>query len=1063
MGTISNQGTDRVVDVIQTGLADAAALDLATAKISVFAFEQLRDGLRRLSHSRLVLPTSVAELELLGSAADRRLRNQLRTRWLAVQLADWLSVGVEIRAAEGGVPHGWLLLRNQGGTPTQVLTGSFALDTRGLGLAPGQPWQLIQTADDEAARDHIGALFEQMWTAAPNDPVFGQELISELRGIAAPRSAESVYSLMLHHLLSGDDGELDEDKIVNAATGIRDTAVWNKLYKFQRDGVIAAIDKLNRFGGCIIADSVGLGKTFEALAVIKYHELRNDRVLVLCPKRLRDNWTLYAANDDRNLLAADRFNYDVLNHTDLSRDGGYSGDIDLSHVNWGNYDLVVIDESHNFRNDNTPRQGGETRYGRLMRRIIKEGVNTRVLMLSATPVNNRLADLRNQIVLATAGDPTALAGHGIASIDATTQRAQKEFNRWNNLAEERRTTAELVQMLGYDYFKLLDLLTIARSRRHIEKYYDTSDIGSFPERLKPLNFHPDIDNRGEFPPIGELAKEIQRLSLAIYSPMLYILPGKAADYEAKYATTLRSGEVFNHSDRERSLVRLMRSLLLKRLESSAHAFSLTVRRMVDDIDTMIERIDAHQPMEDIAIGDIEFDDPDADSLLVGKKVKVLLQDLDLIRLRQDLDEDQGRLRLMLDQAIGVTPDRDAKLDRLRRVIEEKCASPINPGNRKIIVFTASTDTARYLYEQLAPWAKQRFGLESGLVSGGSGGNRSTIKELRADMASILSAFSPRSKQRPDTFSGEGQIDLLIATDCISEGQNLQDCDWLVNYDIHWNPVRIIQRFGRIDRLGSINERIQLVNFWPNMELDEYIGLVGTVKGRMKLLDVSATGEENVIEWRDGSMNDLKYRRDQLLRMQDAVVDLEELSEGISITDMALTDFRIDLAEYHKTHPGELDATPPGASAVVTTSATGTPPGTVFCIRAEGAAAREAIDPGYPLAPHYLIHVGTEGTVLLGHPQARQIMESLKRLSAGRTTVDFGAYARHDQATRHGRDMGAARAQLDEAVASITGRRQERVVESLFTSGGTLASKGVVSKDDFEVLAYMIILPEKEAL
>lgn len=1059
--TISNKGVDRVAEVIQSSLADSESLDLATAKLSVFAFDHLRDGLRRLVGSRLVLPPSPGELDFLGGPTDRRLRNRLRTRWLAAQLADWLESNVEIRAAERGVPQGWLILRDQDGVPAQVLTGSFAFDTQGLGLVPGDPWQLIQAADSETERDQIGSLFEQLWNAAPHDAMTHREVVSALRTIAAPASADAIYNLMLHHLLSGDDGELDEDKIVNAATGIRDTVVWNTLYKFQRDGVIAAIDKLNRFGGCIIADSVGLGKTFEALAVVKYHELRNDKVLVLCPKRLRDNWTLYAANDDRNILASDRFNYDVLNHTDLSRDGGYSGDIDLSHVNWGNYDLVVIDESHNFRNDNTPKQGGETRYGKLMRRIIQEGVNTRVLMLSATPVNNRLADLRNQIAFATAGDPTALSSHGIANIDTTTQRAQRQFNNWSKLDEDQRSTSGLVKMLGYDYFKLLDLLTIARSRRHIEKYYDTSDIGAFPERLKPLNFHPDIDKGAEFPPIGELAKEIQKLHLAIYSPMLYVKPGKMPEYEAKYATKLKSGKgVFNHSDREQSLVRLMRANLLKRLESAASSFGETVGKMVAAVDEMIERIDSGEPIQDVTIDEVDIDDPDAASLLIGKKTKVLLQDLDQVRLRQDLKEDRDRLNGMLLDADAVVPERDSKLEQLQAVIEEKCRNPINPGNRKVIVFTAFADTARHIYEQVAPWAKRHLGLESALVTG-SGRNRTTLPNLRTDMGAILSAFSPRSKQRPERFAADGEIDLLIATDCISEGQNLQDCDFLVNYDIHWNPVRIIQRFGRIDRLGSINERIQLVNFWPNMELDDYINLARTVKGRMKLLDVSATGEENVIEGGD-SMNDLQYRREQLLRMQDAVVDLEELSDGISITDMTLTDFRIDLAEYHKANPGALEAAPLGASAVVTTDETGLPPGVVFCLRAEGAAARDAIDPGYPLAPHFLVHVGAKGRVLLGHPQARQIMEGLKRIGAKHQTVDAEAHARYDKATRRGRDMDAVRAKLDEAVTSITGRRQERAVESLFSPGGTIPVKGTADTDDFEVLAFLVVLPEEVA-
>ena len=596
----------------------------------------------------------------------------------------------------------------------------------------------------------------------------------------------------MHHIFRTQGDELDEEQVVKSATGIRSTKVWKKLFKFQRDGVVGAIDKLNRFGGCIIADSVGLGKTFEALAIIKYHELRNDRVLVLCPKRLRDNWSLYRANDRRNFLAGDRFNYDILNHTDLSRDGGISGDIDLSYVNWGNYDLVVIDESHNFRNKRTPRQGGETRYDRLMRRIVREGVKTRVLMLSATPVNNRLADLRNQIAFATEGDDAALVAHGISSIDGTTRLAQKQFNRWLDLDDSKRTASRLIEMLGFDYFMLLDRLTIARSRRHLEKYYGVTETGRFPERLKPINVKPDVDLTGEFPSIHEINLEIRRLNLAAYAPLRYVLPHKRDAYDEKYSTKLESGEgFFRQADREESLVHLLRVNALKRMESSVVSFALTVRRQLDDVQTMLARIEKQAvELEELDIADVDIEDPAFESLLVGRKVKVLLQDVDLIRWRQELIEDRNRLATLHAAARQVTADRDAKLAGLRGVIERKCQGPINAGNRKVIIFTAFADTARYLYDELAPWAQVKLGLESALVTG-TGGNQVTLPKLRKDLASILTAFAPLTKERPEDLAEDGELDLLIATDCISEGQNLQDCDWLVNYDIHWNPVRII--------------------------------------------------------------------------------------------------------------------------------------------------------------------------------------------------------------------------------------------------------------------------------
>ena len=739
---------------------------------------------------------------------------------------------------------------------------------------------------------------------------------------------------------------------------------------------VGAIDKLERFGGCVIADSVGLGKTFEALAIIKYHELRNDRVLVLCPKRLRDNWTLYRANDRRNILAGDRLNYDVLNHTDLSRDRGLSGDIDLAHVNWGNYDLVVIDESHNFRNKRTPRQGGETRYDRLLQRIVQGGVKSRVLMLTATPVNNRLADLRNQIAFATEGKDDALADHGVPSIDATTRGAQKQFNRWLALDEAKRSPSLLVDMLGFDYFALLDRLTIARSRRHLEKYYADHEMGRFPQRLKPINVKADVDSDGEFPSVGEINADIRRLNLATYAPLRYVLPQKQAAYDAKYSTRLQQGSgFFRQLDREASLLRLLRINVLKRMESSVASFGLTVRRQLADVNALLARIDeSADEIEEIDITDIDIDDPTFESLLVGRKVKVLLQDVDPVRWRQDLIEDRNRLETLHAAAERVSAARDAKLAALREMIETKCAQPINGDNRKVIVFTAFADTAQYLYDALATWAKEQMGLHGAVVTG-TGTNRTNLPGLRRDLGSILTAFAPQSKERPDELSDEGEVDLLIATDCISEGQNLQDCDWLVNYDIHWNPVRIIQRFGRIDRIGSPNDCIQLVNFWPNVELDEYLQLEQRVSGRMVLLDISATGEENLIEQQSGDpMNDLAYRRKQLLKLQDVVIDLEDLSSGVSIADLTLTDFRIDLAEFRGKSADFADVSPLGVHAVTVTSDDDVPPGAIFCLRADETSHQIQLDTSYPLAPYYLVHVGEDGTTLLPFTQAKAVLD-----------------------------------------------------------------------------------------
>jgi SNF2 family DNA or RNA helicase len=1069
MKLVKNTGSDRVIDELRKSLAPPSSLDLASSQFSLFAYAELRDLLEKLDACRIVLPNAEGEeLGLTGSNADRAFRNRLQLRWLARECGAWIRRKAEFRIAPGRLPQSILIGGVSASEKQRVITGNCAFTTEGLGITPGNQFGLIQCSEKPEESAVLGSWFTSLWSALPASDQQKTAFLSLLQELANSKAPSLVYYLTLFQVFKDMGDELDEERIVKSATGIRNTTVWKKLYRFQRDGVIGAIDKLERLGGCIIADSVGLGKTFEALAIIKYYELRNDRVLVLVPKRLRDNWTLYKANDRRNFLASDRFSYDVLNHTDLSRDGGTSGDIDLAHVNWGNYDLVVIDESHNFRNKAT-HNSRETRYDRLMQRIIKAGVKTRVLMLSATPVNNRLADLKNQIAFVTEANDTALNEHGIPSIEATVRQAQLQFNRWMTLEDRERRPAHLLEMLGFDYFRLLDLLTIARSRKHIEKYYGTKETGRFPERLKPVNIKREVDLTGEFRSIREINNEIRRLTLAAYAPLRYVLPHKQAAYDAKYSTRIRGGEsFFRQVDREESLVHLLRVNVLKRMESSVTSFSLTVQRQLADVEATLARIEAQaEALEEIDIADVDAEDPEFESLLVGRKVKVLLQDVDRVRWRQDLIEDRNRLATLLSAAKQVGAARDAKLQALREVIEHKCRAPLNPGNRKLLVFTAFADTAQYLYRELAGWAQKEFGLHAALVTG-TGQNQTTLPNLRKDFVSIITAFSPRSKERPEDLAGDGEIDLLIATDCVSEGQNLQDCDTVVNYDIHWNPVRIIQRFGRIDRLGSSNERIQLINFWPNLELEEYINLEQRVSGKMVLLDISATGEENIIEYQSGDqMNDLEYRRNQLLKLQEAVIDLEDLSSGVSIADLTLNDFRIDLAGFLKEHPNKLEGLPLGTFAVTTTQTVGEAvisPGVIFCLRAVGESALKTIEPGYPLAPHYVVHVGDDGTVILPFTQVKQGLDRLKRLSIGRDLHDAGACDRFDKATKNGKDMSSAQDLLATAVASVVGKKEERAIASLFTPGGTHAMKGEFQGiNDFEVVAFLVVLPERDAL
>jgi hypothetical protein len=1070
MKIIRNVGSERTIDQLRTWTSRDSRADIISSRLSVHAFFELRELLESLSATRLIVGNTATSTDsLFGGSNDVAARGLLQNRWRSQITADWLKKRVEVKSTSAESSQSLIAL--EGNEEARTLLGTCSLTTEGLGLTPAHQIGLVQASEHADEASGFTEWFRSIWDGLDAHDSAKSDLLKVLEDAGSQRPASLVYFQILYQLFKDLGDELDEDRIIKSATGIRDTVVWKKLFRFQRDGVVGAIDKLERIGGCIIADSVGLGKTFEALAVIKYYELRNDRVLVLCPKRLRDNWTLYKANDRRNILAADRLNYDVLNHTDLSREGGLSGDIDLTHVNWGNYDLVVIDESHNFRNKATHKDR-DTRYDHLMKRIIKAGVKTKVLMLSATPVNNRLADLKNQIAFMTEGNDLALIGHGIPSIEATIRKAQGQFNRWLELPESERRQSRLMDMLGFDYFKLLDMLTIARSRKHVQRYYGTAETGQFPERLRPLNIKADVDLAGEFRPIREINNEIRRLTLAAYAPLRYVLPHKQAAYDEKYSTKIRNGEsFFRQVDREESLIHLLRVNILKRMESSVASFALTIQRQLKDVEGLLAKLDAHDDsVEEATLDDIDVDDPAFEALTIGRKVKVLLQDVDRVRWRQDLSEDRNRLATLLSAARSVTADRDAKLDALKQVIARKAHAPINPDNRKILLFTAFADTADYLYRELASWAQTTLGLTTAVVTG-TGANKTTVPNLRSNMGSILSAFSPRAKERPAELASEGEIDLLIATDCISEGQNLQDCDFLINYDIHWNPVRIIQRFGRIDRIGSLNEQIQLVNFWPNMELDEYLDLESRVSGRMVLLDVSATGEENVIEFQAGNqMNDLEYRRAQLQKLQDAVIDLEDLSSGVSIADLTLNDFRIDLSGYLRDNKERLDALPLGTYAVTTAPAPnaaigegGIQPGVIFCLKALGDAALKSPEPGYPLSPHYLVHVGNDGEVKLAYVQAKQILDALKKLSLGRDLPDAEAYARFDKATRAGRDMEPYQKLLAGGVASVIGKKEERAIASLFSPGGTHAIKGeFAGNSDFEVVAFLIVLPDAGA-
>lgn len=1063
---LDNKILGKVVSELKKNIGSGCTISVISTLFSFYAYDELKKNLSKIDKFRILISSSNEKETLLsnlpGSHHDRRLRNRLDIARIARDFSDWLNHKCEVREFPASVHQNLIHIANDKDNHLAIV-GSATFTTEGLGIVPSESHHMNTCFRNS---DQISALikwFEDLWGAAEKNGDLKAALLEALSLIYTDKSPPELYFIVLYNIFRNFVGELDEDKIIKTQTGIKSTQVWQKLYKFQRDGVLGAIDKIERYNGCIIADSVGLGKTFEALAIIKYYELRNDRVLVLCPKKLRENWTLYTINDKRNIMVADRFNYDVLNHTDLTRKQGMSGEINLESLNWGNYDLVVIDESHNFRNSPARKDDALTRYSKLMNEIIKSGVKTKILMLSATPVNNRMNDLKNQVAFIVEAQDDALKQHGISSIEQTLKMAQARFNAWLSLTEKDRTTESLLEALNFDYFKLLDLLTIARSRKHIEKYYDVSEIGKFPERLRPVNVKTDIDTEGRFPELKKINRDIRFLNLSAYAPLKYVLPHKVEEYSRKYDRKVSGGSVFRQVDREQSLIHLMRVNLFKRMESSIHSFTMTLSKLLDEVNVLLQKIADHQnsdSVEEFDIEAIEVEDDVFSPFVVGKKVKVLIQDMDTVRWKQELEEDREILTTLILSAESVKAPQDEKLKNLKERILDKIKHPINPENKKIIIFTAFADTAKYLYENIAGWIKKEHGIYSALVTG-TGDNKTEMPGIKKDLSSILTSFSPVSKERDKIDSTlTNEINLLIATDCISEGQNLQDCDYLINYDIHWNPVRIIQRFGRIDRLGSKNDKIQLVNFWPNLELDEYINLEARVSGRMVLLDISATGEENVIEFTDsGKMNDLEYRRKQLERLQNEVIDLDEMEGGISITDLTLNDFRMDLSEYLKDHENLLTRIAPGAFAIakIDESLKGElAPGVIFCLKNEGEQAIS--DSTYALSPFYLIYVSDDGSVILQFTQIKKILDVLKKVSICQKETDPEAISKWNDLTRKGHDMSHYQNLLAKAVHALTGAAEEHGVESLFSPGGTVISKNSFKgMDDFEVVAYLILM------
>lgn len=1073
-------------DDLKRTIAAGSKLKIAAATFSIYAFEALKEELDKIDslefvftapaflpefatdkltkeHREFLIPKAERERSLYGSEFEIQLKNKLTQRAIAKECANWIRRKAKFSSNRSkAAMQPFACIKNGDENVVYLpLHGFTAVD---LGYQKGDAVSnLVNRMDEPSITSTYLNLFEQIW----NDPERLEDVTSYLcehiASVYQENSPQRIYFLILYNIFSEFLDNLTDDVLPNDLIGYKNSLIWQKLYDFQRDAATGIINKLETYNGCILADSVGLGKTFSALAVIKYYELRNKSVLVLCPKKLADNWLNYNRNLKTNIFAKDRFSYDVLCHTDLQRTSGESFGMPLNRVNWGNYDLVVIDESHNFRNNDAFKER-ETRYQRLMNKVIRDGVKTKVLMLSATPVNNRFADLRNQLALAYEGDSEKLSSKlkTDRNIEEIFRRAQAVFNSWSKLPPEERTASAILNALDFDFFEVLDSVTIARSRKHIQTFYSTSEVGKFPERLKPLSFHCQLTHRTDVVSLNEIFDRLTMLKLSVYAPVSYILPSRLAKYEALYDTEVERGfGKFRQADRERSLQALMTVNLLKRLESSVEAFRITLAKLAANHNDTLAKIEAFKAtgkdsgyvdktpgFDAIDADDDEFDPDDEET---GGKVRINLADMDLPSWEHDLNADLAVIESLLSEMRKITPDQDAKLQHLKAEIEKKLDHPINPGNRKLLIFTAFADTANYLYENIAADLLKKRKLHSGKVTGTDTPKSTLNKTL--DFQSLLTLFSPISKERDAIFPDErAEIDVLIATDCISEGQNLQDCDTVINYDIHWNPVRIIQRFGRIDRIGSRNTVIQLVNYWPDITLDEYINLRERVESRMVIADVTATGDDNVLS---AKANDVSYRKEQLRRLQEEVIELEDLKTGVSITDLGLNEFRMDLLNHVK-ESGDLTGLPNGMHAVIpAASAKGLPPGVIFALRNRNHGIN--VNQQNRLHPYYLIYVGNDGQVVSNHMDVKRILDLLRANCAGRTEPVLEPCRIFNRKTNDGRDMQTYSTLLGEAIRSVISLKEDKDLDSLFSGKRTTALLDkIAGLDDFELIAFIVV-------
>lgn len=1114
----------RLGDDIAGFLNEDACLYVASNGFSLSAFEHLADELESVKAVRFVFTApafvprdavtekltkerrefyipGVGEASVFGTEYEIRLRNRLMQKAVAKRCGEWIRKG-KVRfmsVTEYGQIQDMFIIETMGGSVVYLPFHGFTADT--LGYARGTFSSAISTRMGGPFVGPFRTRFDEVWAGGGLRDVT-DELSDYISNVYRDNEPELVYYLVLKHLFEEAIKDFDADSMPNAAVGYEDSLVWRKLFDFQHDAAIAIINKLERFNGCILADSVGLGKTFTALAVIKYYELRNKNVLVLCPKKLEQNWNVYNKPMYRNNpFAAEKLRYDVLCHTDIQRVRGQSNGIDLAKINWGGYDLVVIDESHNFRNDKSDYLDRETRYQTLMRKVMREGVKTKVLMLSATPVNNRFNDLKNQLRLAYGGganEMNEILGRDGRTIEQIFRDAEAAFESWSASETGPRTTDALFKALPSDFLELLDAVTIARSRKHIERFYNTAAIGKFPEHLPAQSETEPISTDPNAVKIKELNDALIARSFCVYTPTQYILTSHRKRYDDLMATHTRRGGTIHQAGREFTLKNLMVVNVLKRLESSVFSFRKTLTAILAKNETLLATLKAGTNgtigADDEGIG--ELDDDEAVSALAVGRFAIDIADLDVASYKRDLEADIAAFKDILDKIKPIDAAHDAKLKRLLDVISEKVTTPFNQGNRKLLIFSAFADTASYLYQEIASVAKAKWGVDCGIVTGKEA-PRATVKLEASDFQEVLSRFSPVSKERPEfvsrrdaeTQSGEDfrdsstphEIDVLFATDCISEGQNLQDCDCVVNYDIHWNPVRIIQRFGRVDRIGSTNAKVKLVNFWPDIDLNEYIDLTDRVKNRMTGVMIAGTGTDNPLS--EGE--DIGFRDEPLTRMKGGeIVEMENLKTGVSITDLGLNEYALALKKYIESHPS-LGTLPPGVNAVVAAKPDeGLVPGVIFFLRNRDEKLRNEANYFHPF---YAVYMATcdaaragrepypdggestdDGRAVAQRPpsdwfvykdstQGKQIIELLRKGCEGVSEPLAELCRAFNREMKDGFKMEAYSSLLSKAIESIAAKKAESDVESLFNSTETTALQGdCANLDAFELMAFFVV-------